>query len=159
MSHIYTRSMRRLAALSFAATFLSSASIAVAQTDGATDLTSGLIPLLVGHPAASSTPSPGAQPPAGQPRARWARLIENPDQTDGAPPYALTDQTGTVQRYVEPVPGIDLDAHVGQIVGVRHDTGSTILASQLDLPAQPIPRRPRAIGDDRYAMNIRSGEN
>ncbi len=71
-------------------------------------------------------------------RAVLARLIVNPDQTAGAPPFALTDQTGTVQRYVEPVPGIDLAAYVGQIVGVQNDTGTTLLASQLDLPRQPL---------------------
>ncbi len=74
-----------------------------------------------------------ATPPRRTPLA-W--LIHNPDQTDGAPPYALTDQTGTVQRYVEPEPGIDLAAHVGQLVSVRNDTGNTLLASQLDLPQQ-----------------------
>lgn len=63
-----------------------------------------------------------------------AWLIENPDQTDGATPFALTDQNGTVQRYVEPVPGLDLSAHLGQLVRVRDDTGLTLLASQLDLP-------------------------
>ena len=77
-----------------------------------------------------------------------AWLIENPDQTEGAPPYALTDQTGTVQRYVEPVPGIDLASHVGQVVTVRNDTGPTLLASQLDLPRQqllPMVGEPGAI--------------
>ncbi len=71
-------------------------------------------------------------------RAPLARLIENPDQTDGAPPYALTDQSGTVQRYVEPVPGIDLASYVGQVVTVRSDTGTTLLASQLELPQQAL---------------------
>lgn len=80
-------------------------------------------------------------PPSSAPtphRAVLARLIVNPDQTAGAPPYALTDQTGTVQRYVEPVPGIDLAAYVGQTVGVQNDTGTTLLASQLALPRQPL---------------------
>ncbi|HEX3600305.1 MAG TPA: hypothetical protein VHU84_09175 [Lacipirellulaceae bacterium] len=72
-------------------------------------------------------------------REPLARLIENPDQTAGSPPYALTDQNGTVQRYVEPVPGVDLESHVGQIVSVRSDTGPTLLASQLDLPRQMLP--------------------
>ena len=71
-------------------------------------------------------------------RAPLAHLIENPDQSEGAPPDALTDQNGMVQRYVEPVPGIDLSPYVGQVVAVRNDTGPTLLASQLDLPRQPL---------------------
>lgn len=88
------------------------------------------------RPAPKRAPSRTAPPTPH--RATLARLIENPDQTAGAPPYALTDQTGTVQRYVEPVPGIDLAMYVGQIVGVRNDTGLTLLASQLELPPQPL---------------------
>jgi hypothetical protein len=89
--------------------------------------------------------SQSANPPR---RAPLAWLIQNPDQTDGAPPYALTDQTGTVQRYVEPEPGIDLASHVGQLVSVRNDTGNTLLASQLDLPRQrlmPMVGDPNAV--------------
>ncbi len=78
------------------------------------------------------------QHPLSPRQAPLAWLIENPDQTDGTPPYALTDQNGAVQRYVEPVPGIDLAAYVGQIVSVRNDSGPTLLASQLDLPRQPL---------------------
>jgi hypothetical protein len=63
-----------------------------------------------------------------------ARLIRNPDPNGGLPPFALTDQAGTIQRYVEPVPEVDLAAYVGEIVVVRHDTGRTLLASQLELP-------------------------
>src|SRR5262249_3004795 len=93
-----------------------------------------LLPL-IGFETPSSLPA--TNEPAQSPRnGPLARLIENPDQTDGAPPYALTDQTGTIQRYVEPVPGVNLAAHVGQIVIVRHDTGPTLLASQLDLPRE-----------------------
>jgi hypothetical protein len=73
-------------------------------------------------PIASSRPRP------------LARLVHNPDPADGSPPYALTDQAGTIQRYVEPVPGIDLEPYVGYAVIVRHDTGRTLLASQLELP-------------------------
>jgi hypothetical protein len=72
------------------------------------------------------------------PRGPLARLVRNPDRSEGMPPFALTDQTGTIQRYVEPVPGIDLAPHVGQVVTVRHDTGPTLLASQLELPPQPL---------------------
>ncbi len=88
-------------------------------------------------------------------RESLARLIVNPDQTDGAPPFALTDQTGTIQRYVEPVPEIDLTPYVGQVIAVRSDTGTTLLASQLDLPQQPL--RPMVTGTDegRYATLTR----
>jgi hypothetical protein len=68
-----------------------------------------------------------------------ARLIRTPDTSGGLPPYALTDQTGKIQRYVEPVPGIDLESYVGYVVVVNHDTGRTLLASQLELPGGGAP--------------------
>lgn len=70
--------------------------------------------------------------------APLARVIKNPDESSGLPPYALADNVGTIQRYVEPVPGIELEPYVGTVVRVRHDTGRTLLASQLDLPPQPL---------------------
>ena len=66
-----------------------------------------------------------------------AILIENPSGNPEEPPYALTDQQGAVQRLVESTPSIDLAPYVGQIVRVGHDTGATLLASQLDLPLLP----------------------
>jgi hypothetical protein len=69
-------------------------------------------------------------------RGPLARLVRTPDESGTLPPYALADQSGAIQRYVEPVPGIDLELYVNQIVTVRHDTGQTLLASQLDLPSQ-----------------------
>lgn len=74
---------------------------------------------------------------AGSVTAQWARLICNPKPTAGLPKYALTDQSGTIQRYIEPVDGIQLEPHIGQVVVVRHDTGRTLLASQLELPDTP----------------------
>jgi hypothetical protein len=65
-----------------------------------------------------------------------ARLVRNPDQSGTAPAYALADQNGNVQRYVEAVPTVDLEPYVGYAVKVRHDTGRTLLASQLELPGQ-----------------------
>jgi hypothetical protein len=67
-----------------------------------------------------------------------ARLVKTPDGSAGLPPFALADQSGTIQRYVEPVPGIDLVPYIDQIVSVRHDTGQILLASQLELPAKPL---------------------
>src|SRR5438045_2452646 len=55
-------------------------------------------------------------PLSSQQRRPLARLIRNPDTTGGLPPYALTDQSGAIQRYVEPVPGVDLEPYVGYAV-------------------------------------------
>ena len=63
-----------------------------------------------------------------------AILIRNPNTSDGTPEFALADQFGQVQRYVEPSPGIDLVGYVGERVTVQSDTGTTLLASQLGLP-------------------------
>jgi hypothetical protein len=90
-------------------------------------------------------------PPTAPRRGPLAQLIANPDQSDGTPPFALADQSGVIQRYVEPVPGIDLAAHVGQVVVVRHDTGPTLLASQLDLPPRPLYPMVREGGRGDYA--------
>lgn len=70
-----------------------------------------------------------------------ALLVRNNDTSHGAPPYALLDQYGQVQRYVEPTPGVDLARHVGTRVRIRHDTGLTLLASQLDIEAGLTPLR------------------
>ena len=67
-------------------------------------------------------------------RRPLGRLVRNPDTSDGSAAYALADQSGTVQRFVEPVPGIDLEPYVGYVVIIKHDTGRTLLASQLELP-------------------------
>jgi hypothetical protein len=125
-------------------------------------LPNGLLPLLSGQAPASAVSTAAYQQPMNMPnmprRAPMARLVENPDQTDGAPPFALTDQTGTIQRYVEPVPGIDLSSHLGQVVAVHNDTGSTLLASQLELP--PPALRPMVGNpDERYATATDSAGN
>ncbi len=77
-----------------------------------------------------------AQRPNTAHRMPLARLIRNPDESGTGPQFALADQAGNIQRYVEPVPGIDLEPYVGYAVKVRHDTGRTLLASQLVLPGQ-----------------------
>src|SRR4051812_16232673 len=88
-----------------------SAQPALGQTSPGSFLPNGLLPLLTGQPQENPVSTAVYQQPMNAPniprRAPLARLIENPDQTDGAPPFALTDQTGTIQRYVEPVPGVD----------------------------------------------------
>jgi hypothetical protein len=79
-------------------------------------------------------------------------VIRNPDESSGMPPYALTDNAGAIQRYVEPVPSVDLEPYVGTIVRVRHDTGRTLLASQLELPPQPLqPPAGPLIGEESLA--------
>lgn len=62
------------------------------------------------------------------------RLVRNPHSDDGSPPFVLVDRYGGIQRYIEPISNVDLESHEGEIVGVRRDTGDTLLASQLDLP-------------------------
>ncbi|NOY40773.1 MAG: hypothetical protein GXP26_02900 [Planctomycetes bacterium] len=62
------------------------------------------------------------------------KLVRNPDRGDGAPSFALVDHYGGVLRYIEPIDRIDLSQYLGQTVGVRRDTGDTLLASQLALP-------------------------
>ncbi|MEX2093672.1 MAG: Lpg1974 family pore-forming outer membrane protein [Pirellulales bacterium] len=97
--------------------------------------------LLAGFARAETPDSPAALPwtvhrPNTSQRLPLARLIRNPDESGAGPQYALADQAGNIQRYVEPVPGIDLEPYVGYAVKVRHDTGHTLLASQLELPGQ-----------------------
>jgi hypothetical protein len=118
-------------------------------------LPNGLLPMLGNPPVANPVSTAVYQQPMNVPnmprRAPLARLVENPDQTSGAPPFALTDQTGTVQRYVEPVPGVDLSTHIGQVVTVRNDTGTTLLASQLELPPPQAMRPMAGNSEERYA--------
>ena len=90
------------------------------------------------------------RPAAAVARGPLARLVKNPHTADGSPPFALADQAGTIQRLVEPVPGIELGPYVGQVVVVRHDTGRTILATQIELP--PLPLLPM-VGDARYTTD------
>ncbi|MCH2115108.1 MAG: Lpg1974 family pore-forming outer membrane protein [Pirellulales bacterium] len=63
------------------------------------------------------------------------KLVNNSNTSNGSPAFAIVDRYGGVLRYVEPVEGTNLDPHLGQIVGVRHDIGDILLASQLALPA------------------------
>lgn len=87
----------------------------------------------------------GAEPTKAARRPTWhARLVHNPDTSEGNPPFALVDRYGGIKRYVEPIEGIDLERYIGQTVGVRRDTGHTLLASQLDLPRS----RSRTVGAD-----------
>lgn len=91
------------------------------------------------HPVRSlaqlaAEPAANVQQSMQQPQMQQALLIRNPDTSDGTSEYALADQYGRVQRYVEPSPGIDLASFVGERVSVRSDTGTTLLASQLHLP-------------------------
>jgi hypothetical protein len=101
--------------------------VATSFVDNASAQSGGFAPANQGW--TTNRPSPVRRMPL-------ARLIRNPDESDMAPKYALADQTGNVQRYVEAVPGIDLEPYVGYAVKVRHDTGRTLLASQLELPGQ-----------------------
>lgn len=63
-----------------------------------------------------------------------AKLVRNKETSDGTPPFALVDRYGGILRYVEPVERVNLNQYVGNVVGVKFDTGDTLLASQLLLP-------------------------
>jgi hypothetical protein len=152
MSKVCKFSVGRCCVVLTGAAWICCAQLVVGQGTGWNSVPNGLIPMLTTEPQTNSaSPAAYQQPAAIARRGPIARLVANPDQTDGAPPFALTDQSGTIQRYVEPVPGVDLRSYVGQVVVVRHDTGGTLLASQLELPQQPL--RPLAMdaNDDRYA--------
>ena len=70
------------------------------------------------------------------------KLVRNPNSSDGSPKYALVDRYGGILRYVEPVDTVNLNAHLGQSVAVRRDTGDILLASQLALPkSKPVTAR------------------
>lgn len=94
-----------------------------------------------------------ANPPAGRPGPQGL-LIRNPDRSDGRAAFALADEFGRVQRYIEPSPGIDLADYVGERVRVAHDTGETLLASQLLLPN----RRRHTDGQIRLAEDVQEAE-
>jgi hypothetical protein len=98
--------------------------------------------LAYGGYAVAAPAGPAMQPP-GRPlaapgRGPLARLVRNTNTSDGSPPFALADQNGMIQRFVEPVPGIDLGPFLGEIVVVRRDSGRTLLATQLELPPRPM---------------------
>src|SRR4051812_32881617 len=75
------------------------AQIAQAQAAQGSFLPNGVLPLLSNQPVGNTVSPAVYQQPMAMPsmprRAPLARLVENPDQTDGAPPFALADQTGT----------------------------------------------------------------
>ena len=82
-----------------------------------------------------------------------AKLVRNSSAKDGAPAYALVDRYGGVLRYVEPVEKVKLEPYVGRVVGVRHDTGDTLLASQLIFP--PLTRRNTVAARSRTNSGVR----
>jgi len=88
-------------------------------------------PARVGSGSNVSRPAPSRKPGTA---SLQAKLVHNPNTRGGAPPYALVDRHGGILRYVEPVQRINLEPHVGKVVGVKHDTGDTLLATQLVLP-------------------------
>jgi hypothetical protein len=156
MSNTCVLRVGRFVATVVVVAWVCSAQFASGQNAIGSILPNGLLPLLGNQPTMNPVSNAAYQQPMNMPntppgRAPMARLIANPDQTDSAPPFALTDQTGTIQRYVEPVAGIDLSPYVGQVVTVRHDTGSTLLASQLELPPPALRSMAGNSGGDRYA--------
>lgn len=96
-----------------------------------------------------------------------AILVRNTNSAKGEPPYALADPSGAIQRLIEPVPGANLDSHLGKTVRVKLDTGKTLLSSQLDFDASnrgvvpaafegrtSVPRRPLRTADSSSAMTV-----
>lgn len=81
-----------------------------------------------------------------------AVLVRNPGLEPGLPPYALADQNGAIQRYVEPAPDASLESHVGQTVRVKHDTGRTLLSTQLQFVGSD-GRASRAERENRESQN------
>jgi hypothetical protein len=156
MTNGYIQDAGRFLATTTVIVVTATAHVALGQGWMPSNIASGLIPAMAAQPA-EPAPFPANRQPMNSPSGGpLARLIENPDQTSGAPPFALTDQTGTIQRYVEPVDGVDLSCHVGQVVVVRHDTGSTLLASQLELP--PAPLRPMVASPEENRNAMRGDE-
>ncbi len=78
-------------------------------------------------------PAASAQPLA-QTQAKTGILVRNANAERGEPEFALLDSYGRVKRYVEGSERVPLDSYVGKQVRILHDTGKTLLASQLELP-------------------------
>jgi len=93
----------------------------------------------------SSRPRPPRQAAQRRTNVR-GKLVKNPKTSDGSPPFAMVDRYGGILRYIEPVDAVDLEAHLGQAVTVKHDTGDILLASQLSLPRE---RRTKGAGTGR----------
>lgn len=93
-------------------------------------------PTRPGKPAVRQASLPSAQPAPGQPAAfapgEWL-LDRNTSGAPGDPPYVLRNAQGVVERYIEPTPSLDLESVVGQAVRIKHDTGQTLLATQLEI--------------------------
>ena len=80
----------------------------------------------------------GVEPSKASVRPQWtARLARNPKPNDGNPPFVLIDRYGGIQRYVEPVPQIDLDATSAKRSPCVATRATRCLATQLDLPRSP----------------------
>ncbi|TWT85295.1 hypothetical protein Pla123a_01020 [Posidoniimonas polymericola] len=68
----------------------------------------------------------------------------------GDSPYVLRDAAGQVARYVEPTTALDLRGLVGAVARVRHDTGQTLLATQLDISPKPLAGRSATVAPAQY---------
>ncbi len=86
------------------------------------------------------------------------KLVRNSEASDGTPPFALVDRYGGVLRYVEPVDSVDLQKYLGKAVSVRHDTGDTLLASQLALPRSRRTVAPTGLNLAQHLEPIPAGE-
>ncbi len=91
-------------------------------------------------------PAVGAKPLTAEP-TKTGILVRNPRAERGEPEFALLDSYGRVKRYVEGSERVSLDSYVGQQVRILHDTGKTLLASQLELPLSSTRRSATNQGD------------
>lgn len=138
--------MRLVRVLTMALLAMASVLLTLAPSSHAQETSPGLLSWLPGDARPTAKPAgKAANAPAAAAKAvaeavddrPQAVLVRNPSTEDGAPPYALADDQGTIQRFVEPTPGVDLEPYLRRIIRVEHDTGATLLASQLDLPLDP----------------------
>ncbi len=98
------------------------------------DFAAGQLVDSVFEPEVSAPSSRQASPKKSRRAALQGQLVDNPNTSEGLPPFALVNRQGQVLRYVEPVKEINLEAYLGETVAVRQDTGRVLLASQLALP-------------------------
>ena len=86
------------------------------------------------------------------------KLVRNSGARDGTPPFALVDRYGGILRYVEPSDSVNLQKYLGRTIGVKHDTGDTLLASQLALPRTGRPGAKTGLNLAQHLEPIPAGE-
>ena len=152
MSNGYIQNADRLIATAIVVVITALSQAAFGQGWTATSAPNGLIPMMGPQPAEPAPFVPAGPPMNSQAGGPLARLIANPDQTDGAPPFRSRTRAERFSDDVDQWTGSTCRATSGKSGRQSHDTGNTLLASQLELP--PAPLRPMVSNPDenRYAM-------